>query len=72
MLSWTTRANRGATLALLLLIPAVLAGTGLRPAACVMQTSNLQRVAIQVIADRNIKWRARLIDQKGIDAEVIR
>src|ERR1700694_5544357 len=32
MPSWTTRANRGATLALLLLIPAVLAGTGLRPA----------------------------------------
>src|ERR1700686_1323274 len=33
MQSWTTRANRGATLALLFLIPAVLAGTGLRPAA---------------------------------------
>jgi peptidoglycan/xylan/chitin deacetylase (PgdA/CDA1 family) len=33
MRNWTTRANRGATLALLFLIPAVLAGTGLRPAA---------------------------------------
>jgi peptidoglycan/xylan/chitin deacetylase (PgdA/CDA1 family) len=33
MHSWTTRANRVSTLALLLLIPAVLAGTGLRPAA---------------------------------------
>jgi peptidoglycan/xylan/chitin deacetylase (PgdA/CDA1 family) len=32
MRSWTTRANQGATLALLLLIPALLAGTGLRPA----------------------------------------
>src|SRR3989441_2884555 len=32
MHSWTTRAKRGGTLALLLLIPAVLAGTGLRPA----------------------------------------
>jgi peptidoglycan/xylan/chitin deacetylase (PgdA/CDA1 family) len=31
MRSWTTRANRGATLALLLLIPALLAGTALRP-----------------------------------------
>src|ERR1700737_2581997 len=31
--SWTNRATRGATLALLLLIPAALAGTGLRPAA---------------------------------------
>ncbi len=33
MPSWTTRATRGGTLALLLLIPAVLAGTGLRPVA---------------------------------------
>ncbi len=33
MLRWTTRANRGATLALLLLMPAVLAGTGIRSAA---------------------------------------
>src|SRR6202140_1299871 len=32
MRRWTTRAHRGATLALLLLIPALLAGTGLRPA----------------------------------------
>ena len=32
MRSWTTRANQGATLALLLLIPALLAGTGLRTA----------------------------------------
>src|ERR1700730_393736 len=32
MHSWTTRANRGATLALLLAIPALVAGTGLRPA----------------------------------------
>lgn len=32
MRRWTTRANRGATLALLLMIPALLAGTGLRPA----------------------------------------
>ncbi|HVS05636.1 MAG TPA: polysaccharide deacetylase family protein [Candidatus Dormibacteraeota bacterium] len=33
MRSWTTRANQGATLMLLLLVPAVLAGTELRPAA---------------------------------------
>ena len=32
MRRWTTRANRGATLAFLLMIPALLAGTGLRPA----------------------------------------
>jgi hypothetical protein len=32
MRSWTTRTNQGATPALLLLIPALLAGTGLRPA----------------------------------------
>jgi peptidoglycan/xylan/chitin deacetylase (PgdA/CDA1 family) len=31
MRRWTTRANRGATLAFLLMIPALLAGTGLRP-----------------------------------------
>src|ERR1700730_771734 len=31
--NWTNRATRGGTLALLLLIPATLAGTGLRPAA---------------------------------------
>jgi peptidoglycan/xylan/chitin deacetylase (PgdA/CDA1 family) len=33
MNSWTNRASRGGTLAILLLIPATLAGTGLRPAA---------------------------------------
>jgi hypothetical protein len=32
MRRWTTRANRGGTLALLLMIPALLAGSGLRPA----------------------------------------
>ena len=33
MLHWTTRASRGATLAILLLLPAVMAGTGLPQAA---------------------------------------
>jgi peptidoglycan/xylan/chitin deacetylase (PgdA/CDA1 family) len=33
MRNWTTRANRGATLAFLLLVPAVLGGTGVRPVA---------------------------------------
>src|ERR1700730_12274447 len=35
MRTWTTRANPGATLALLLLIPALVAGTRLRPAAAI-------------------------------------
>jgi peptidoglycan/xylan/chitin deacetylase (PgdA/CDA1 family) len=35
MSRWTTRATRGATLVLLLLLPVVLASTGLRPAALV-------------------------------------
>jgi len=53
MHSWTTRAKRAGTVALLLLIPAVLAGTGLRPAAPLRAAAVVQGVVADELDEPN-------------------
>jgi len=50
---WTTRAGRGGILALLLLIPVVLAGTGLRPAAPLPVAAIAPGVAAEEVDEPN-------------------
>ena len=61
MHQWTTHARRGGILALLLLIPAVLAGTGLKPAAPLPVAAIAPGVSAEELDEPNglIGWRAK-------------